>query len=144
MTGNRRLSLNAPPHPADTLRALADYAGDGASDKYTTGELFDRLESRIAGLPGKEAAVYLPSGKLAQMAALKTLTGPARCNRVAMHPRSHFEEYEARAYQELWAMTAAHLCGFDPRPRMCRRLQGVRCEAAPVLGAEHGLTTFQR
>lgn len=72
MTTSRRLSLDEPPNPADTLRELACYAGDAVTDKYTTGELFDRLESRVAGLLGKEAAVYLPSGKLAQMAALKT------------------------------------------------------------------------
>jgi threonine aldolase len=111
--GGRRLSLDPTPHPATVLRSLADYAGEVASDHYMTGELFDRLEGRVAQMLGKEAAVYLPSGKLAQMAALKTLTGRAGCRRVAMHPRCHLEEYEARAYQELWGMTAAHLGGFD-------------------------------
>ena len=112
----RRLSLDMPPDPAEALNALADYAGGSEADKYMEGELFDRLQGRIAGLLGKEAALYLPSGKIAQMSALKVLTGRARCPRIALHPRAHFEEYEARAYQELWGMTAAQLGGYDRLP----------------------------
>ncbi len=109
----RRLSLDEPPDPAETLRALADYAGDVESDKYMEGVLFDRLQGQVAELLGKEAALYLPSGKIAQMSALKALTGRAGCSRIALHPRSHLEEYEARAYQELWGLTAAQLGGYD-------------------------------
>ncbi|MEP0520690.1 MAG: beta-eliminating lyase-related protein [Hyphomicrobiales bacterium] len=119
MTGSnlpRRLSHDIPPNPAETLRTLAEYAGDVPPDKYMTGELFDRLHEKVAKLLGKEAALYLPSGKLAQMAALKVLCGKAGCNRVAMHPRSHLEEHEKRAYQELWGLTAAHLGGYDCLP----------------------------
>ena len=113
----RRLSLDVPPNPAETLRSLAQYAGDVPSDKYMSGELFDRLESRVATLLGKEAALYLPSGKLAQMIALKILTGRAGCRRIALHPRAHLEEYEARSYQELWGLTAAQLGGYDRLPK---------------------------
>ncbi len=112
----RRLSLDHPPKPAETLHALADYAGDVESDRYMEGKLFDRLQGRIAELLGKEAALYLPSGKIAQMTALKVLTGRAACPRIALHPRSHLEEYEARAYQELWGLTAAQLGGYDRLP----------------------------
>lgn len=113
----RRLSHDIPPNPSETLKALAVYAGDARSDKYMTGELFDRLHEKVATLLGKEAALYLPSGKLAQMAALKVLCSKSGCNRVAMHPRSHLEEYEKRAYQELWGLTAAHLGGYDRLPK---------------------------
>lgn len=112
----QRLSLDMPPIPSDTLKALADFAGDSFSDKYMSGELFDQLHEKTAKLLGKEAALYLPSGKLAQMAALKVLTGKAGCSRVAMHPRSHLEENEKRAYQELWDLTATHLGGYDRLP----------------------------
>jgi threonine aldolase len=50
------------------------------------------------------------------MSALKVLTGRAGCSRIALHPRSHLEEYEARAYQELWGLTAAQLGGYDRLP----------------------------
>lgn len=114
----RRLSRDHAPSPAATLAELAAYAGDAEADTYQTGQLFDRLEGRVAALLGKERALFLPSGKLAQMAALRVLTGRAGCRRVAMHPRAHLEEYEARAYQELWGMTAASLGGYDRLPTL--------------------------
>ncbi len=112
----RRLSRDHAPRPAEALAELSSYAGEAEADLYQAGELFDRLEGRVAGLLGKERALWLPSGKLAQMAALRVLTGRAGCRRVAMHPRSHLEEFEARAYQELWGLTAASLGGYDRLP----------------------------
>lgn len=112
----RRLSLDNPPDPATSLKELSDYAGSVPADKYMSGDLFDRLHDKVSGLLGKEAALYLPSGKLAQMASLKVLSERAQCSRIAMHPRSHFEEYEAHAYQELWGLTSAHLGGYDRLP----------------------------
>lgn len=112
----RFVSYDRPPLPSRVLAELADYAGNSEADKYNAGELFDRLEGRVAQLLGKEAALFLPSGKLAQMAALRCLTDRSGCRRVAMHPRSHFEEYESRAYQELWGMTAAAFGGYDRLP----------------------------
>ncbi len=112
----RRVSLDNPPVPADVLRDLANYAGDVPADKYMTGELFDRLESQVKELLGKESAIYLPSGKLAQLAALKALTSRSGISRLALHPRSHIEEYEARSYQELWGMTSVHFGEYDRLP----------------------------
>lgn len=114
--GIRQLSLDRAPDPAQTLLDLSKFAKGVSSDKYMTGELFDRLENRVADLLGKEKALYLPSGKLAQMAALKSLCRRAGCSRIAMHPRAHLEEYEARAYSELWGLTSAQLGGYDRLP----------------------------
>lgn len=127
----RILSFDDPPKPSDVLRKLADYAGDADSDKYMEGEIFDRLETRISELLGKPAAVWMPSGKLAQMAALRSLADRARCHRVAMHPRSHFEEYEARAYSELWGLRSHALGEFD-RPTEARDLKSISEELGAV------------
>jgi threonine aldolase len=48
---------------------------------------------------------------------LRVLTGRARCTRIAMHPRSHFEEAEFRAYHELYGFSAAALGSADRLPR---------------------------
>jgi len=48
---------------------------------------------------------------------------------------------EANRKQSVRLDRRAHPRGFDPRPRMCRRLQIVRGEAATFLGAEPGLAT---
>ena len=114
----RVLSLDVRPDPVRSLRELAAYAERLAlpSDHYGAGELAARLEARTCELLGTEAALFLPSGKMAQMVALRILTSRAGCRRVAMHPRAHFEEYEARAYQELHGLTAARWGGYDALP----------------------------
>ncbi len=112
----RLLALNPPP-PAEALAALAAYAGDVDADYYAEGALAERLEARVAGLLGKAAALFVPTGTMAQLIALKVLTERAGCRRVAMHPRSHFEEHEQRAYRELWGLDAVSLGGTDRLPR---------------------------
>ncbi|MBV9522464.1 MAG: threonine aldolase [Alphaproteobacteria bacterium] len=111
----RILALD-PPHPAAALAALADYARDSEADYYAEGALAAALEARVAGLLGKEAALFVPTGTMAQLIALKVLTLRAGCRRVAMHPRSHFEEHEHRAYRELWGLDAVALGGYDRLP----------------------------
>jgi threonine aldolase len=117
---SRFLSLDHRPDPAAALAKLAAYAqriGVGA-DQYGAGDLADVLERRVAELLGKEASLFLPSGKMAQMIALRILTGRSGCRRVAMHPRAHFEEYEARAYQELHGLTATRFGSHDALPTL--------------------------
>ncbi|OCW58589.1 threonine aldolase family protein [Hoeflea olei] len=112
----QKLSFDDDPSPAETLRALAAFAGSSPADKYMSGELFDRLHGRLRDLLGKPAALFVPSGKMAQMMALKTHAERAGCSRIALHPRSHMEEYEARAYHELWGLGAVQLGGYDRLP----------------------------
>jgi threonine aldolase len=117
---SRFLSLDHRLDPAIALGELAAYAerlGVGA-DQYGAGDLANMLEQRVAELLGKQAALFLPSGKMAQMIALRILTGRSGCRRVAMHPRAHFEEYEARAYQELHGLTATRFGSYDALPTL--------------------------
>ena len=44
---------------------------DADSDRYGEGPAAGRLEARVAELLGKEAAVWLPSGTMAQQIALR-------------------------------------------------------------------------
>ncbi|KGF70575.1 hypothetical protein LL06_04220 [Hoeflea sp. BAL378] len=112
----QKLSFDHEPSPSEVLRALADWAETYPSDKYMAGELFDRLHLKLCTLLGKPAAQYVPSGKMAQMMALKVHASRTGSSRVALHPRSHMEEYEARAYHELWGLSAVQLGGYDRLP----------------------------
>jgi threonine aldolase len=71
--------------------------------------LAERLEERVAGLVGKEAAVWMPSGTMAQQIALRVHAGRRRVNVVAFHPRCHLEEHEGHAYQVLHDLRAVLL-----------------------------------
>ena len=61
--------------PTDAMRA-AMAAAEVGDDQYGEDPSTNRLQSRMAELLGKEAAVWLPTGTMANQVALRTLTRP--------------------------------------------------------------------
>src|SRR2546423_15543028 len=59
---------------------------DEDADRYGAGPAAERLHARIAELLGKEAAVWLPSGTMAQQVALRIHADPRGSETVAVHP----------------------------------------------------------
>src|SRR5205814_4327181 len=66
--------------PAAYVRVLAEIAETRgiAEDDYSREGVVAELEGRIAALLGKEAAVFMPSGTLANHLALRLLAGTGR------------------------------------------------------------------
>jgi threonine aldolase len=101
--------------PATMRERLADMAAapglDGLPDFYGGGPL-DVLEERVAGLLGTEAAVFFPTGTMAQQVALRHGADRTGCRTVAVHPLGHQEMFERKAYARLsglhgvWPTTA--------------------------------------
>ena len=102
----RCLNGHGPRHIPRELAALAAAAGDAAPDVYGKGGALEALEHDVARLLGKPAAVFLPSGTMAQQIALRLHADAARCRRVAFHPLCHLEVHEHRAYGELHGLEA--------------------------------------
>ncbi len=88
---------------------LADLAGstDPAlpSDLYGEGEMLARFEARIAAELGKPAAVFMPSGTLAQQIALRIWCDRAGISTVAMHPLSHPVIHESKSLEFVQRLT---------------------------------------
>lgn len=112
----QKLSFDEDPNPSQELHTLAEYAQNRSADKYMSGEIFDELHAKLRETLGVEDVLFLPSGKMAQMIAMKIHTSQRQCSRIALHPRSHMEEYEARAYSELWGFRAVQFGGYDRLP----------------------------
>jgi len=83
-----------------TLIPLAEGFND--IDNYGQGGLINDFENEVALLLGHEAAVFLPSGTMAQVMALKIWADDKQCNNVAFHPTSHLQLHEQLSYQELY------------------------------------------
>ncbi|MDX1706171.1 threonine aldolase family protein [Pseudidiomarina sp.] len=98
--------LRHPPESmATTLRRLADRAeAADAPDYYGTGSLIEDFEARVAAMLGKPAALFLPSGTLAQPMALKIHAGNRTKQVIGMHPTSHMVLHEQNGYQHLWGL----------------------------------------
>jgi threonine aldolase len=74
------------------------------------------LEERVADLLGKPAAVFFPTGTMAQQVALRIWA--ARCGNptVALHPQSHPEVHERHAYSTLSGLRAVWLTRSPRQP----------------------------
>ncbi|GAC1479636.1 MAG: aminotransferase class I/II-fold pyridoxal phosphate-dependent enzyme [Candidatus Dormibacteria bacterium] len=84
------------------LEELAAEAGpDETVDMYGERAIVADFEHEIATLLGKEAAVLMPSGTMAQQVALRIWAEGQGSRRVAFHPLCHLEIHEAKAYQAL-------------------------------------------
>lgn len=78
---------------------LAEYVPDLPSDVYGEGEYMQAFEKEIADLLGHEAAVFMPSGTMAQQIALRIWAESRQNFSVAMHPLSHLDTAEHFSYQ---------------------------------------------
>ncbi|MCA1668498.1 MAG: threonine aldolase [Thermomicrobia bacterium] len=115
----RFLGGHGPMHPHDELRALAAAtAPEERADVYGKGDLIEDFEREIAALLGMEAALFLPTGTMAQQIALRIWAEEKRIDTVAYHPMCHVETKEEKGYQRLHGLHA-RLVG-DARRLMTR------------------------
>ncbi len=90
------------PGPRDRLLELAEATRDDERfDRYGSGERIERLERRVAELLGQEAAVFMPSGTMAQPIALRIWSDRRGIRTVAFHPTCHLELHEEKGYERL-------------------------------------------
>lgn len=91
----------------DRLLDVADEAGAGEfSDIYGAGELLEAFEAEVAQLLGKEAAVFMVSGTMAQQAALRVHCERRGSKAFACHPQSHLVVSENDAARRLHGLDA--------------------------------------
>ena len=94
----------------DTLSELVDSMDATLEpDHYGDGEVVRRLETRVADLLGKEDAVFMPSGTMAQQIALRIWCDRAGNNHVAFHPLCHLELHEQDGYRQLHGLRSTLL-----------------------------------
>jgi threonine aldolase len=90
-------------HTAQAVLAdLAAYADPTVlPDGYGQGDLINDFEKRVAELLGKSAAVFMPSGTMAQQIALRIQADRSHTPHVAFHPTCHLELHEQKGYHLL-------------------------------------------
>jgi threonine aldolase len=96
------------PGVRERLQALALATEERErGDRYGEGERLERLERRTAELLGKEAAVFMPSGTMAQQIAMRIWCERRRCRTIAFHPTCHLELHEEKGYARLHGLHGA-------------------------------------
>ncbi len=133
----------ATPTPAQELAALAAWSAareaalpDGAptplQDAYGEGGLVALFEQQVATLLGKPAAVYMPSGVMAQLIAVKLHCEAARLPRFGMPHHSHLALHEQEAAQALMGLHGVPL-GSRLKPVAAADLAGMKQAIACAL-----------
>ncbi|MEU7477412.1 beta-eliminating lyase-related protein [Lentzea sp. NPDC042327] len=74
---------------------------DAAPDRYGDGGPVEELETRVARLLGTEAALFVPTGTMAQQIALRCWADRTHNPIVAMHPQAHPLHHEDDALTAL-------------------------------------------
>ena len=121
------------PRPRERLEELIRAVDEAErADRYGAGARVERLEQRIAELLGKEAAVFMPSGTMAQQIALRIWCDRRGRRTVAFHPTCHLELHEEKAYERLHGLHAA-LVGDPNRLIELADLEALREPVAALL-----------
>ena len=113
------IDLSFPFHnsetPEEKLRALADYmeAEDHKAEIYLGGDQTKALEEKVADLLGKPAAMWCPTGTMAQGIAAKLYARETGSNRILLHPTSHLELHEEKGYHEIHGLEAQLIGGLE-------------------------------
>jgi threonine aldolase len=90
---------------------LDDVGSEERQDQYGSGSIIEDFERAVADLLGKESAVFLPSGTMAQQIALRIWAERKGCRTVAFHPTCHLEIHEQRGYERLHHLHALPVGG---------------------------------
>jgi threonine aldolase len=124
------------PHRSRPHQAFTELAAAAPPslepDVYGEGELIESFEREVAELLGKEAAVFMPSGTMAQQIALRIWCDRTGRKSVAYHPTSHIELHEERALEHLHGLHSV-LVGSPHRLLTTADLKRVREPLGAVL-----------
>ncbi|WP_394692642.1 threonine aldolase family protein [Hyphobacterium sp.] len=117
--------------PAQWLRTLADYLEqeDATDEIYLTGKLAEKLEAYCADLLGKPAALWFPTGTMAQAAAALIHAEATGRKTIALHPTSHLVLHEDDGAKELLKLDVAIL-GDWPRVIEARDVEALENDPA--------------
>lgn len=107
---DRALHGNGIRSVADAIAEIQSLpAEDLASDVYGNGGAVTALETEVRELLGKPAAVFMPSGTMAQQIALRIHADRRGRRVVAFHPTCHLELHEDQAYERLHGLAGRTL-----------------------------------
>lgn len=118
----RFLSGDGPRVPAAQLAAIPR---DTVADVYGRGGVVADLEAQVATLLGKEAALFVITGTMAQQATLRVHADRRGSRSVAFHPACHLDVHEERAYERLHGLVGV-TCGRGGEPLELADLEAVK------------------
>jgi threonine aldolase len=116
----------------DATSLLATIPPETQIDVYGNGGVVEELEKEVAHRLGKEAALFMITGTMAQQAVLRIHADRRARRSVVFHPKCHLDVREERAYERLHQLVAV-TCGAPTLPLTSEQLASVGEAVAAVL-----------
>jgi threonine aldolase len=130
---DRFLGGHGRTSPKDVLQEMLEEVDDSdRADYYGHGSTLNNFEAEIAGVLGKEAAVFMPSGTMAQQVALRIWSDETHVATVAFHPTCHLELHIADGLNHLHEIERV-LVGDPLRLITLRDLEGLAVPVSALL-----------
>lgn len=126
---NRFLNGHGIPTAADLLASIPP---EVETDRYGSGGVVQELEAEIASTLGKPAALFLPSGTMAQQATLRVHADRRGRRDIVFHPTCHLDWHEGRGYQRLHRLVGVP-AGEPTIPMTRAALDGIKQPPAALL-----------
>ena len=111
---------------------LATIPEDTQTDVYGSGGVVEELENDVAQRLGKEAALFMITGTMAQQAVLRIHADRRNLKGVVFHPKCHLDVREERAYERLHGLVAV-TCGPANQPLTSAQLATIGEPVAALL-----------
>jgi threonine aldolase len=96
-----RLSGHGERDASVLKKAFEGIPAEFEADKYGSGRVIEEFQEKWAEILGKAAAVFFPSGTMAQQIALRIHCDEKGSGKVAYHPLSHLEIHEEDGLKKL-------------------------------------------
>jgi threonine aldolase len=94
----------------DAASLLATIPVDTQIDLYGSGGVVEELEHEVARRLGKESALFMITGTMAQQSVLRIHADRRHRTGIMFHPKCHLDVREERAYERLHGLVAV-TCG---------------------------------
>jgi threonine aldolase len=127
----RWLNGHGVPTPQEWLAETAAAATEDELDRYGEDGEVAALEAEVATLLGKPAAVFMPSGIMAQQAALRSWVDRTNADGVVVHGLSHLVLHELDTLTQLHGLRV-HVVTRELRPLTVADLESVHEPLAAV------------
>ena len=128
LSGHKRRTIQ------ENFQELSDYCqvNEIDHDQYGSGEFLNRFESDIAKLTGMEAALFMPSGVMAQLIALRIYSDESSNKKFACHPTCHILLHEEDSYDLLHGLQALE-CGHKDQVTSLEDIQGLDSKVSSLI-----------
>jgi threonine aldolase len=116
----------------DAATLLASIPNDTHIDTYGSGGVVEELEKDVARRLGKESALFMITGTMAQQAVLRIQADRRNRRGVVFHPKCHLDVREERGYERLHGLVAV-TCGPATQPLTSEQLATIAEPVSAVL-----------